>query len=211
MRLLKMNVLALALVLLSASVASAITIRLENTADPNQVAIFLDMDAEAGTEVNQIAVGLQSADSDIGFVNTEAAPLLPIGQPGIMLSATFSWLSPTPSYGQASIATDVPAGSTRVLVDFFRTSTPTDGANSGNQNVLMATINYDAEVFAEYFELNFFSTGIFTVLCTSCGNVVPINDEVNLVNNLLPIPEPTTALLVGFGLVGLGVAGRRNV
>ena len=97
MRLLKINLLAFALVLLSVSVASAITIRLENTANPNQVAAYLDMDAEAGTQVGTINIGIDSLDSALTYVGAEPAPtLIQVGgQPGIMLSFGFAWLKPT--------------------------------------------------------------------------------------------------------------------
>jgi hypothetical protein len=209
MRLIKINLLALALVLLSVSVASAIQIRLENTANPNQVAVFLDMQA-SGDLVQAINIGVQSTNADLIYVGNEPAPTLPAigGAAGIMLSfAPFAYLSPTPAYGAVSNSLDVPAGTTRALVDFFST-TATNGSTSGTEGVLMATLNYDAQVFAEYFAMTFGIDGGFFV--NQGGTAVPINGSVGLVNNLASIPEPTTALLVGLGLVGLGVAGRRK-
>jgi hypothetical protein len=208
MRLLKINLLALALVILSASVASAITIRLENTANPNQVAVFLDMDGDltggVPTQVNLINIGVDSLDSAVTYLGAEPAPTIAQigGQPGIMLSFSFAWLKPTVAYGQESVALDVPAGSTRALVDFFN-DVATDGANSGNQNVLMATLNYDAPVDAAFFDMQFGADGGFFV--QQGGIAVPINGQVNLVNN---VPEPGAAAMGLAALASLGVLRR---
>jgi hypothetical protein len=215
MRLFKINLLAFALVLLSVSVASAITIRLENTANPNQVAVYLDMNGDltngVPTKVTLINVSVQSNDADLTYLGAQPAPLLPIGTAGILLNNFFQSLSPTGAYGQESVSASVPPGTTWALVDFFGQN-PTDGINTifgtTPENVLMATLNYDAQVFAEYFGLAFGVDGGFFI--NNGVTNVPINEQVNLVNNLASIPEPTTALLVGLGLVGLGVAGRRK-
>lgn len=208
MRLVKINLLALALVLLSVGVASAITIRLENTADPNQVQVFLDMDADAGTLVQAINIGVDTLDSELTYLGATPPPPLSIGATGILLSfSPFAFLAPTPAYGQASISQSVPAGSTRALVDYF-SATATNGSASGTQGVLMGTLDYDGPVFAEYFDLQFGTDGGFFI--TDGGPAFEINAQINLVNNLASVPEPTTAMLVGLGLVGLGVAGRRK-
>ena len=208
MRLLKINLLAFALFVLSVSVASAIQIRIENGAADNQVDVFLDMQG-SGEFVNGINIGIESTDATVTYVGAEAPPTLPLagGPPGIMLRFTpFAFLAPTAAYGQASLASDVPLGTTRALVDFF-SATATDGSVSGTENVLMATLNYSDAVFAEFFDLQFGSDGGFFV--NRGGGSVAINDEVALLNNIAPIPEPTTAMLLGLGLAGLGAAGRR--
>ena len=160
--------------------------------------------------MSTINIGIDSLDSALTYVGAEPAPtLIQVGgQPGIMLSFGFAWLKPTVAYGQESVALDVPPGQTRALLDWFNV-TPTDGANSGNQNVLLGTLNYDGPVFAEYFNMEFGADGGFFVLDGSV--TVNIASQINLVNNVASIPEPTTAMLIGLGLVGLGVAGRRKV
>jgi hypothetical protein len=215
MRLLKINLLAFALVLLSVSVASAITLRLENTANPNQVSLYLDMNGSltngVPTQVTGIFVSVASQDSEVTYTGAQPAPLLPTGVAGIMLNNFFQAINPTAAYGQESISASVPAGQTWVLADYFG-QFPTDGINgvfgTTPENVLMATFNYDAPVFAEYFGFGLGADGGFFI--NQGGTSVDIQGEINLVNNLASIPEPTTALLVGLGLVGLGVAGRRK-
>jgi hypothetical protein len=207
MRLIKINLLALALVLLSVSVASAITIRVEPGANPNQLTVYLDLD-NSGVLVQAVNIGIQTSNADVTYTGAEAAPLVPIvNQPGILLGSNFAWLSPTVAYGQASNSLDVPAGSTRVLVDFF-SATATNGLTGGTENQLMATLNYSGPVYAETVAMVFGIDGGFYV--SQGGTAVRVDGDVALENNLASIPEPTTALLVGLGLVGLGVAGRRK-
>ena len=55
----------------------------------------------------------------------------------------------------------------------------------------------------------------FTLSNSSPGNILQVADGSNPVNAVsgnfdVVTPEPTTALLVGLGLAGLGVAGRRR-
>ena len=57
--------------------------------------------------------------------------------------------------------------------------------------------------------------GEFVLSNSSAGNILQLGDG-SQANNAVSgdfvvyTPEPTTALLVGLGLLGLGVAGRRN-
>lgn len=216
MRLLKINVLALVLVFLSASVASAIQIRLENTANPNQVQVFLDMEGDmtggAFTKVTLVNVSVQSDDASNTYLGAEPAPTLPTTAPGILLNNLFQSLAPTPAYGQESVSGSVPAGKTWALVDFFGQN-PSDGYNATfgttPENVLMATLNYASPVDGANFGLAFGVDGGFFIFDGTTN--VAINEQVSLVNNVAIVPEPTTALLVGLGLVGLGVSGRRKV
>jgi hypothetical protein len=209
MRLLTVSLLPIALVLLSVSGASAITLRLENTADPNQVAVYLDMEGDqtagVATKVFLINIGVDTTDADLTYLGAEPAPTIAqIGnQPGIMLSNSFAWLKPTVAYGQESVALDVPAGKTRALLDFFN-DVSTDGANSGNENVLMGTLNYDGPVDASFFDLQFGADGGFFA-DDGTGFAVPINGQVNLVNN---VPEPGAAAMGLAALASLGVLRR---
>jgi len=50
----------------------------------------------------------------------------------------------------------------------------------------------------------------FTLSNSSPGNFFQLGDGSQPVNTITYSPEPTTALLVGLGLAGLGVAGRRR-
>ena len=55
----------------------------------------------------------------------------------------------------------------------------------------------------------------FTLSNSSPGNILQLSDGSNPANAVsgdfdVVTPEPTTALLVGLGLAGLGVAGRRR-
>lgn len=211
MRLLKINLLSLGLVLLSVSVASAITLRLENTSDPFQVAVYLDMEGSttngAPTRVNAINIGVDSTDATITYIDAEPAPTLPqVGDAeGILLSfSPFGFLAPTPAYGAESISQSVPPGKTRALVDFF-SAVATDGSASGTENVLMGTLNYDVPVDGSDFDLQFGTDGGFFV--QDNGIAVSIDDQINLVNN---VPEPGTAAMGLAALASLGLLGRAS-
>jgi hypothetical protein len=75
-------------------------------------------------------------------------------------------------------------------------------------NALLATLVFHVIPNAVSSEIALTLTEGGTVFELGTG---PINDQVILGNNIpVNVPEPTTALLIGLGIIGLGVAGRRR-
>ncbi|MEE3328815.1 MAG: PEP-CTERM sorting domain-containing protein [Myxococcota bacterium] len=96
--------------------------------------------------------------------------------------------------------------SNQILMDWQNTALP--GGNRDPGSFDMATL---------VFSVSDVGGGIaaFTLSNSSPGNILQLADGSNPANALsgdfnVITPEPTTALLVGLGLAGLGVAGRRR-
>ena len=96
--------------------------------------------------------------------------------------------------------------SNQILLDWQNTALP--GGNRDPGSFDMATL---------VFSVSDVGGGIaaFTLSNSSPGNILQLVDGSNPANALsgdfnVITPEPTTALLVGLGLAGLGVAGRRR-
>ena len=96
--------------------------------------------------------------------------------------------------------------SDQILLDWQNTALP--GGNRDPGSFDMATL---------VFSVTDTGSGLaaFTLSNSSPGNILQLSDGSNPVNAVsgdfdVVTPEPTTALLVGLGLAGLGVAGRRR-
>ena len=94
----------------------------------------------------------------------------------------------------------------QILLDWQNTALPGGNRDAGSFD--MATLVFTvADTGA--------GLAAFTLSGTSPGNILQLADGSNPANTLsgnfdVVTPEPTTALLVGLGLAGLGVAGRRR-
>ena len=97
----------------------------------------------------------------------------------------------------------------QVNVDFISTGFPSTGTTGQQQAIeLMATLVFDVIGTPGLANISLSLTSPGNVIGNSSGVSIPAtlagSGSVNV------IPEPTTALLVGLGLAGLGIAGRRQ-
>ncbi len=96
--------------------------------------------------------------------------------------------------------------SDQILLDWQNTALP--GGNRDPGSFDMATLVFSVADTGD-------GLAAFTLSNSSPGNILQLSDGSNPANAVsgdfdVVTPEPTTALLVGLGLAGLGVAGRRR-
>ena len=96
--------------------------------------------------------------------------------------------------------------SDQILLDWQNTALPGGNRDAGSFD--MATLVFSVADTGD-------GLAAFTLSNNSPGNILQLADGSNPANALsgdfdVVTPEPTTALLVGLGLAGLGVAGRRR-
>jgi hypothetical protein len=96
--------------------------------------------------------------------------------------------------------------SDQILLDFQNTALPGGNRDAGSFD--MATLVFSVADTGD-------GLAAFTLSNSSPGNILQLSDGSNPANAVsgdfdVVTPEPTTALLVGLGLAGLGVAGRRR-
>ena len=212
-----------AVLLLSASSASAVSITLagatgQDVTPGSQVTVSVTLDTEATTGITLLSIGVlfddtklaynQAASSATSYMFYVAATK---GNPNNFFKASSlcgGYPSPGGYYSNSG-SCEIRVGTTnQVNLDFVSAdlAVGTSGANSGVS--LMATLVFD--VLASP------GSAAITLSQTSPGNVIGQPGGGSISGTLLGdgsvnvIPEPTTALLVGLGLAGLGVAGRRR-
>jgi hypothetical protein len=215
MRLLTTNLLAVALLLFGAASASAYATTLSSSYDGTQIAsdsitVSVDFDTEGGTDVMSLSVGVIFNTENLqqtGFTQptyllytpTQGSGMAAIPANGLYpnAAATGTWggTNPAPPLSKFNIAwtcSNFPSGGC-------------DAAGGGNLGVLTfhiistaTTSNIDLQVSGDGNTLE--GTG-------GSANILP-----NTVSGapIVITPEPSTALLIGLGLVGLGVAGRKS-
>jgi len=221
MRIFISTLLATALLAFSASSASALAISLGgasgSTVNGAQVSVTVSIDTEGTTGIVTLSVGVlfddaqltynQGASSTTSYTlyNTVTNPKTGVVGPGTYLDAASSCGGAYPT-GGAGCALRV--GTTnQVNVDFISTGFPTTGTTGGTTD-LMATLVFDV--------IGTSGSAAISLSLTSPGNVIgdanggAIAATTSGSGSVSIVPEPTTALLVGLGLAGLGIAGRRR-
>ena len=227
MRIFISTLLATALLAFSASSASALAISLGgasgSAATGTQVSVTVSIDAEGTTGIVTLSVGVLFDDTRLSYnqslsstssytlYNQVTNSKTGVVGPGTYLNAASSCGG---SYLQATAGAgcDLRIGTTnQVNVDFISTSFPTAGTTGqAEPNELMATLWFDVLALAPG------GQAALSLSLTSPGNVIGDNTGTAIPATLAGsgsvnvIPEPTTALLVGLGLAGLGIAGRRQ-
>ena len=195
--------------LLGASSASAISFTLagangQDVAPPDQVTITVSMNTEATTGITVMSVGVLFDDSQLTYNQGDSSAtsyLLYGGRGGgnyLKAASTCGGLAPN---GSCNLA--LPG---QINIDYV--SADLAGGTSNTGVATLAILVFDVTGPSGFASIALSSSSPGNVVGQpGGGSVAPTlfgGAGVNV------IPEPTTALLVGLGLVGLGVAGRRK-
>jgi hypothetical protein len=197
------NLLATAMVVFAAGSASAISLTLAGANGQlvsvgGQVTVTVTLDTGATTGLVLLSTGVLFDDEILNY-NSAAS-----SAPTYILYVN----GKTPYMQPAANPPELRFGTTnQVNVDWVATNLQ-DGTGGTDAASLLATLVFDVVSLGD-------GTADIGLSITSPGNIVQLAGGVNTTATLngsgtVITPEPTTALLVGLGLLGLGVAGRRR-
>ena len=203
MRLLITNVLASALVLFGAASASAYATSMSSPQAgqfigvSDTVTVTVTHDTEGAADITLLSVGVLFDDTIFTHSGSSAATYALYQTPA--KGAIF--MVPATTNGQLRVGT-----SDQVNMDWISSSLPDGNRDSGTLD--MGTLTFHVQALGD-------GTGHFVLTNSAAGNIIQLGDMTNPNNSvsgdlIVFTPEPTTALLVGLGLLGLGVAGRRK-
>ena len=219
MRIFTINLLVTALLAFGATSASAISFALGGangqsvTPGVDQVSVTVTLDTGATTGITLWSIGVVFDDSRLsynqGASSTTSYALYATGKGNNFMTAVAS-CGGYPAGGGG--CTEVLPG--QVNVDHVNTSlTAGTGANnitsaSLNNVGLLATLVFDVLANPGTASISITQSATGNIVGTAGGGTVAANLSGS--GSVEVVPEPTTALLVGLGLAGLGIAGRRR-
>ncbi len=215
MRNLISSLLVMALLAFSASTASAISLTLagangQDVAQNSQVSVTLSLDTEATTGITLLSIGVLFDDTRLTYnqgASSTTSYILYGGKGGggyLNALATCGGGYGTPGAGSGcSLRVNT---TNQVNVDYVSVDLANGTQNTGT--VQLVTLVFDVGTTL--------GSAAISLSQTAPGNVIgqpggtSTTGTLNGSGSVNVIPEPTTALLVGLGLAGLGVAGRRR-
>jgi hypothetical protein len=229
MRILITNLLAVAVLLFGATSASAFAFNMSvregssvtSLAVSDTVTVDIFMDADPGLQILGLGV-LAGAPLGYDIVASENLPIIypapkeAYGTTGaapgyVLYTAGMPATSVYPLQNPAQTWPNPPAGATQVNVNFAEGAI--NPAVASGSNIWIASLVFHVD---EPFE-----SALIGLTLEAGGNVLRVND-VELdpagvalskpikISGLPVVPEPTTAVLIGLGVLGLAVAGRRK-
>jgi len=214
MRFLKLNVLVAALLLFTAAGASAWQVR--DTSSEygtsinvgDTVTVTIDLNTDGGTDLFALGVGFLFEGS--GFTYDQGASSTNTYL--LYTTAKNPYLIPASTCGGVSGAgcDTYLTNPNQVQLDFVSSAVGTGAgvpaASVGFEN--LATLVFTATTPGTYGFLFSFDPVTGGVLGLGDGSTESLT--LGAGGSVTVVPEPTTALLFGLGLIGLGVAGRRS-
>jgi hypothetical protein len=199
-----------ALFFFSASTASALAVSLgglDATAAPGgTVSVTVTIDSEATTGIVLLSVGVLFDDTKLSYdkpASSATSYALYGGRGGGGFLAASSTCGGYPTDGTAC---SLRVGTTnQVNIDYVSADLTNGTVNTGS--FLAATLVFNVLPGAS-------GDAAVSITTSSPGNTVTLAGGAGTAtlsgSGIVTIPEPTTALLIGLGLAGLGVAGRRR-
>ena len=201
------------LLLLSASSASAISLTLagangQDVVGGEQFSVTVSLDTESTTGITLLSIGVLFDDTRLSYnqgASSTTSYILYGGKGGGGYMKANGTCGGYPQSAPAGCSLRVNT-TNQVNVDYVSTDLSNGTQNTGS--VQLVTLVFDVLAAP--------GTAAITLSQTSPGNVIGQPGGGSTTGTLLGdgsvnvIPEPTTALLVGLGLAGLGVAGRRQ-
>ena len=204
-----------------ASQASAVSITLsgangQDVAPGDQVTVTMTIDTEATTGITLLSIAALFDSAQLSY--NQALSSSNNGSAGYILYGTAknggNYLSSAVTCGGGYLSPTAGAGCVLSLagqtnVDYVAGDLAT-GTGAGNAGVAqMATLVFQVTGTSGFASIALSQTSPGNVIgqpggTSTTGTLVSGAGGVNI------IPEPTTALLVGLGLAGLGIAGRRR-
>jgi hypothetical protein len=205
MRLLTTNLLAVALLLFGAASAGAYATTTSTSYDGSQTVsdsftVTVHFDTEGGTGLILASVGIVFDTTQLQYMGGTSATYM-LYTPAAGATAAV-WMQPAATNLQVWGGTSPAPPLAKVNLDWISSGFPLNGtASAGTGDLGTLTFHIlDASFLA-------------TLSTTGNGNVTQdlVGVQVNAGHNdVVVAPEPSTALLIGLGLIGLGVAGRKS-